>query len=89
MHTLVSYFKAIRAFPEEWVDEDTRLCDFDGEIHAVNPRLEPMRFDEKSGFWNKLSFDLDESKIDQNAVALTEAPPMGEIIAEHFSATRP
>ena len=46
------YYEAIRALPEEWITEETRITDqlVKDAVVAVNPKLKPLIYTKEEGW---------------------------------------
>ena len=57
------YFEAIRALPEEWVDDKTRITIWmSNVVVAANPNFAPMKY--SGGEWNKIEVEAPQAEIE-------------------------
>jgi len=55
------YLTAIKALPEEWIDDETRITTTDTEVvFAANPKFPAMKF--KDGKWMQIELNNSISK---------------------------
>ncbi len=51
------YLQAIRALPETFVDERTRLMNVEGMVVAINPEFAPIAYTKAAPEWKKFEFE--------------------------------
>ena len=57
------YLKAIKALPDKFIDDDTRVATWDSErVIAANPKYNVMCYTEDTG-WNDMVFDTGINSI--------------------------
>jgi len=56
------YFQALKDLPDEFVHEDTIVCEHPGLIVAANPNLPPYIFREETMEWKQIVWMEDKSK---------------------------
>ncbi len=51
------YLQAIKALPDEWIDDETRITTTDtGKVFAANPKFTPMIYE--NGKWSEIKVDV-------------------------------
>ena len=50
------YLQAIKKLPDNFIDEETRITTFEGNVYAANPKFCPMVFYESKNEWEDMKF---------------------------------